>query len=294
MAKPVKGTEVDVYAEMLALLSPEEQENLMRLTGQNQGGGGTKTPVVKINYKERADITGVKIPKGNFVLGQASATVDGKKVLSTAGTDLGTELNAVILKVGTQFSFWNDDIKKRCSSQVICERGEKPIGFNLKNVCNDGSCPRRKEGIEKGDRCTNQYIVYLRLPAGTKLPDGTDCPVAMMYIKGTSYKPFQDYITVELKGIPSIALVTKFSTTEEEQGSTIFYVLNIEKGAPVPAAVFKENFQLVGGVDKQLMEYKSEQLKKLTGPSTSSVTPDAVYSPVRDVTSSPDDIEVVW
>jgi len=262
MAK-TKPTETDAYQELLDLLTDEEKENLARLTGQGNGGG-TKTPIVKINYKERADLSGNKVPKGNFVLGQSSKTVDGKKVLEHAGTDLGEKLNCVILKVGTQYSFWSEDPKKRCSSQIICERGEVPTGYNYKSVCNDKSCARRKDGLEKGDRCINQHVVYLRLPAGTKLPDGTDCPIAMFYVKGTSYKAFQDYINEGLKGIPTIAVTTKFSTEEDEQGATVFYRLKSDKGEPVPAAVFKENFQLVTGVNKQLLEFKNEQQKKLT------------------------------
>lgn len=258
-----KPTETDAYADMMALLTDEEKANLAALTGQGGGSGGTKTPIVKINYKEKADINGVRVPKGHFVLGQSNKLIDGKKVMEHAGTDLGAELSCVILKTGNQYSYWSDDAKKRCSSQILCEQGEVPVGYNLKNRCNDKSCPRRKDGVDKADKCINQYVVYLRLPAGTKLPDGTDCPIAMFYIKGTSYKPFQDYLNDDLKGIPSIAVTTKFSTDEQEQGATVYYELKTGKGAPVPAEVFKENFQLVTGVNKQLIEYKNSQQKKL-------------------------------
>jgi len=260
MAKNVTN---DPYAELMAGLSDEERAILGRLTGQdNTGGGGSKTPIVKINYREKTAADGTKVPKGNFCVGQKNEVKDGKTVLATAGTDLGETLEAVILKVGTQYSAWSTDPKKRCSSQVICERGEVPVGYNLKNVCNDKSCPRRKEGVEKEDKCVNQHVVYLRLPAGVKLPDGTDCPVAMFYVKGTSYKPFQEYME-SLKGIPSIALTTKFKTTEEESGSTLFYVLGFEKGQAVPAAIFKENFAMVTGINNQLVEYKQSQATKM-------------------------------
>ena len=270
MAK-TKPTETDAYQELLDLLTDEEKENLARLTGQ--GNGGVKSTLVNLPENVKIHKINIKIKrKGNFVLGQSSKTVDGKKVLEHAGTDLGEKLNCVILKVGTQYSFWSEDPKKRCSSQIICERGEVPTGYNYKSVCNDKSCARRKDGLEKGDRCINQHVVYLRLPAGTKLPDGTDCPIAMFYVKGTSYKAFQDYINEGLKGIPTIAVTTKFSTEEDEQGATVFYRLKSDKGEPVPAAVFKENFQLVTGVNKQLLEFKNEQQKKLTAKPDSSST----------------------
>lgn len=288
--KTTNPTETDAYKAMLDLLTDEERENLARLTGQGGGGGGTKTPVVKINYKERADASGKKVAKGNFVLGQSNKIVDGKKILEHAGTDLGNSLDCVILKTGTQFSFWHDDPKKRCSSQIITEYGEIPVGFNLKCRCNDKSCERRKDGTPKADRCVNQYVVYLRLPAGTRLPDGTDCPIAIMYIKGTSYKPFQDYLNDTLKGIPSIAVITKFSTEESEQGSTIFFTLNMEKGDMVPTAVFKENFQLVTGVNTQLLEYKAEQAKKIASSSTYS---GSTYSaPEAELVK--DDADISW
>jgi hypothetical protein len=261
-------TDEELLKEMMDMLSPEEREKLAGLTGQGNGGGGTKTPVVKVNYQEIADSKGIEIPKGNFVLGQKSDTIDGKEVLTSAGTDLGKELSAVILKVGNQFSYWSPNVKLRCSSQIITERSEVPVGFNLKNVCNDKSCPRRKEGCAKDDHCINQFIVYLRMPAGTKMPDGSDCPVAMMYIKGTSYMPFKEYMDNGLKGIPSIAVSTKFSVSKDKKGSTVFFVLGIEKGAPVPTAVFKENFDLVSGVNKQLLEYKAESQKKLAEATT--------------------------
>lgn len=252
------------YEEMLALLSPEERENLAKLTGQDNQGGGTKTPVVKINFN-RSDTAGKKVAKGNFVVGQKSGMVDGKPVTTEIGTDLGDTLNMVILKVGTQYSYFSNDPKKRCSSQIICERGEVPMGNNLKNVCNDKSCPRRKEGIDKAEKCPSQYIAYIRLPAGTKLPDGSDALIAMMYLKGTQYMPFKEYLDTELKGIPSIAVITTVTATEE--GNAVpYWQMHFAKGAPVPVAVFKENFEMVSGINKSLIEYKSEQQKKLSAP----------------------------
>jgi len=290
MAKTTNDKITAAYEEMMNLLSPEERAALKQMTGQDQGGGGSKTPIVKINYREKTAQDGTKIAKGNFCVGQKNATVDGKTVMLTAGTDLGSELTAVILKKGQQFSFWDNDAKKRCSSQVICERGEVPTGYNLKNVCNDKSCPRRKDGIDKGDKCTCQYVVYLRLPAGTKLPDGTPCEVAMMYIKGNSYMPFQTYMETELKSIPSIAVNTVLSTEECEQGATLFYELKFAKGAPVTKEVFTENFQMVSGINKQLVEYKEEQAKKmLEGPKDSSGG-----SSYGNATVVNDDSEIAW
>lgn len=286
-----KNTQTNPYEEMLSMLSDEERAALSKMTGQDNSGSGTKTPIVKINYRERAAQDGTKIAKGNFCVGQKNTTVDGKTTLATAGTDLGNELSAVILKVGQQFSFWDADMKKRCSSQVICERGEVPTGYNLKHVCNDRSCPRRKEGIDKTERCSAQFVVYLRLPDGTKLPDGTDCPVAMMYVKGTSYKPFQTYMDTDLKGIPSIALTSKFKTTEEEQGSTLFYVLSFEKGKPVPTEVFKQNFSIVSGLNSQLIEFKEAQAKKLLdSPKLANKDTDSGVV----VVNSGDDSEIPW
>lgn len=280
-----KNTTVNPYAELLEGLSDEEKAIVGKLTGQDNGGGGSKTPVVKINFN-RADTNGKKVPKGNFVLGQKAGMVDGKPATLEIGTDLGDKLEAVLLKIGTQYSYFSNDPKKRCSSQIICERGEVPVGNNLKNVCNDRSCPRRKEGIDKAEKCPSQYIAFLRLPEGTKLPDGTPAPVAMMYLKGTNYMPFKEYVEGELKGIPAFALTSVITTTEE--GNAVpYWQMHFAKGKPVSKEIFKENFQLVSGISTQLVEYKQENAKKmLEGPKPSADT--------RTVTVVNGDDEIAW
>lgn len=274
MAK--KNSEQDFQAalsEMMELLSPEERAVIEQVTGQSEMKNGNKTPVLKVNYQERKDINGKRIAKGNFVIGQRSAVRDGKEILEEAGTDLGDSLEINILKAGSQYSYWSKDPKQRCSSQIILERSEKPIGYNLKKVCNDKSCPRRQDGIDRNDKCINQYVVFVRLPKGTELPDGTDCPVAMMYVKGTNYMPFQDYTKgLTAAKVPSFAVKTVVSTEEEYSGSTLFFVLQFKRGA-ADTENFRENFEIASGVSKDLIAYKEQQnAKLLEGPKGGGVT----------------------
>jgi hypothetical protein len=226
---------------------------------------------VRINYQERKDLNGVKIPKGHWVLGQRMGVQNGEQVLEEAGVDLGEVLECVILKCGTQYSYVPDKKKrpgaKRCSSQVITDPfNETPIGSDLKKNCKEkGACPRRAEGIDKDDKCSCQHVVFVRLPAGTKLPDGSDCPVAMLYIKGESFIPFKDFVGKELAGLP-VSFITTVKMTPEEKyhGSVVYFVLNFAKGSPVPAIEFRQSAEMVQSISKDLDTYKAQQAQKLT------------------------------
>lgn len=280
-------TEQELYEQMMANLSPEERAALDKITGQDRLKGGKKTPVVRISYKETddTDANGKSVKKGNFVLGQkTSYTKEGVEVIEEIGTDLGSELDVTILAFGTQYSFYSTQKGQSCSSQVIRERNEKPIGSTLKRVCSDGTCPRRQEGLDKKDKCTNQYVLFLKLPAGTKMPDGTDCPVAMFYVKGSSYMACKDYLSgkgeTSLRGVNSLMCRTLLSSVKQKQGSVVYFDVAFKRG-PMDPIGFKENFQLASEVTKELDEFKEQNARALPAPEE-----DSTYSPAELVTGN--------
>ena len=297
-------SEQELYEQMLAGLSPEERAMLDKVTGQDNIKGGKKTPVVRVSYKDSddADLNGKMVKKGNFVVGQKShkAIKDGKEVdiIDEIGTDLGAELAATILAFGSQYSFFSEKKGQSCSSQVVRERGEIAVGSTMKLKCAGGECPRRKEGIDKNDKCTCQFVVFLRLPEGTQLPDGTDCPVAMMYVKGSSYMGFKDYLSgvgeFALK-VNSLMCKTIFTTSKEQKGAVKYFDLHCKQGALDPIG-FKENFALASEAMKELENFKEQNAQKaLPAPEKSNAKSAEVAgagggSAARDVTPSNDDI----
>lgn len=266
--QPVKTPE-QLYEEQLKALmddmSDEEKAALGSITGQDNLQGTSKTPVLKMNYQDQEfpDLNGKVVPKGNWVLGQVNGVKDGEEIIEEVGTDLGDVLECTILKIGNQYSYWSKDAKSRCSSQVVLERDEEPIGFNLKYNCKAKTCPRRQETAAKNDRCKHQFVVFVRLPAGTTLPNGEDCPVAMLYIKGASYMPFNDFIKNEMAGVNTLATTVKIKGKATKGGSNVYYVMQLKKGNIHTAVEFKENFAMVTGISKDLVEYKEQQAKKM-------------------------------
>lgn len=294
-------TEQEMYEALLEQLSPEQRAELLSATGQEQQQGGTKTPTIRVNFNGKADTTsGKKVDRGNFVVGQVvklDPNDDKKKTVIEAGTDLGSELSAVLLKIGTQYSYFSKNPKDRCSSQILLERNETPIGHNLKHQCDAGTCPRRQADCHKDDKCGNQFVAFFRLPEGTLMPDGTPVPVAMMYFKGINYMPFKDYLKDGLGKTPSIMVQTVMTTEDQD---TYFDII-CTKGDMVDSASFKENFELVSGISKDLIEHKAQQQdkmqKSLPAPPAAggrSAKPSTAGDNARDVTPPEAGDDINW
>lgn len=289
-------TEAELLEEMYALLTPEQREALDALTGQANAKGGVKTPVLRVSYKESddTDTNGKSVKKGNFVIGQKShKEKKGDKyvdVIDEIGTDLGNELEVVLLASGTQYSFFSELPGQSCSSQVCRERNEVPVGSTLKHVCTSGKCPRRQEGIDKKEKCSHQYVMFVKLPEGTKLPDGTDCPCAILYVKGTSYMNAKEYLAgTKETDLKTNALMVKtiLKTEKDKSGAVTFFLTKFKQGA-IDQLGFQENFKLASTAMQNLEDFKASNQRALPAPD-SARAPDEVTHPG---TSS--DEEIPW
>lgn len=258
----------ELIAELLASMTPEEREEIAALTGQNANSSGDRIPVLKINYCDTPDTEGKEIKKGNFVYDQSSATVevevtdeDGdvtkEERMENLGTDLGKSIQVTALAYRQQYNYYNnDDNKLNCRSQVF-GAGEVPVGSNLKHECRGGKCPRRKEGIDKKDKCSCQFIVYVLVKVGEETKP------AMMYIKGASYFPFNDYLKAA-GPIPLYFAPTKMKTSVEKQGAVTYYPLTLTLDIPnaypaIERDAYKE--QMKGAV-AQMDEHKKMAVQK--------------------------------
>lgn len=252
--------------DLLASMSPEERAEILALTGQNANTGNERIPVLKVNYCDTPDTTGREIKKGNFVYGQSSKTVeieveeDGEKTkedrMEDLGTDLGKSIQVTVLAYRQQYNYYNDDAKQRCASQVFGQ-GETPVGNNLKHECRSGKCPRRKEGIDKAQKCGCQFIVYSIVTV-----DGEKKP-AISYVKGNNYFPFNDYLK-QAGPVPLFFAPTKMKTKIEKQGSVTYYPMSLELDiqnaySPLERGEYKEQ---VKGAIGQIEQHKAAQAQK--------------------------------
>jgi hypothetical protein len=136
------------------------------------------------------------------------------------------------------------------------------------------------------------------MPEGTQLPDGTDCPVAMLYVKGSSYMGFKDYISgvgeFALK-VNSLMCKTIFSTSKEQKGAVKYFDLHCKQGALDPIG-FKENFALAKDAMKELEDFKEQNAHKALPAPSNAKSPDVATtsegSNARNVT--PDDDGIAW
>ena len=224
MAKTATPSIEEILAKAKANMTPEQRAALEATTGANKSDGDA-TPKLKRNSQERKDSKGKRIAKGNWVVGQKVTTMGDKSILDEAGTDLGEELDVEILLIGQQYTYYSPDANKRCNSPLCFGKEiNDAVGSKLGHTCSDKSCPRRAEGLDKKERCTVQWVVYLRLPEGTKLPDGTDCPVAKLYLSGDNYMPFKEYVNETLAGTPAGAVVTRITGEERTHGAVLYFV----------------------------------------------------------------------
>lgn len=253
--------------DLYAGFSAEEVAELLGVSGQSGMMGMDKTPVIKVNYCDLVDKDGNEIRKGNFVLGQNSKEIrsdTGDICIEYIGKDLGKNPLITVLAFGTKYSYYNDDAKLRCSSQLVFDRfAEKPVGTNLKHVCSDGSCPRRAKDVDKKEKCASQFIVFCEV--------GEDKEKAIMYVKGASYMPFNDYVK-SAGTIPLFFCPTKLNTTMEKQGAVTYYIVKPELlvDQPFPQLERKTNFETAKQTKQAAEAFKAQQAQntkaQLAGP----------------------------
>lgn len=254
--------------DLLAGLSDEERAELLALTGQNANLSGSKVPILKVNYCDVADVDGNTIKKGNFVYNQSSKTAEVEVVdesdgevtkeerMLDLGTDLGKSIAVTVLGYRQQYSYYNADAKLRCNSQIFGQ-GEVPVGSNHKLECRSGKCPRRKDGLDKKEKCICQFVVPLLVEvAGEKQP-------ALMYVKGSNYFPFNDYLKAA-GPIPLFWAPTKMKTKVEKDGSVTYYVTSFELDTANPYPQLERDIYKgqVKGAIAQIEEHKKAQAQK--------------------------------
>jgi hypothetical protein len=247
MAKDTSKTAAieDIYAG----LSPEQVAEMLALTGQSNNASHEKAPVLKINYYGKKDVDGNKVDVGNFVMGQDIKIVDSVKTCNFIGKDFGANPEITVLKVATQYSYYNDSKEKRCSSQIIVDRNEKAVGNTLKFECNSGKCPRRQKDLDKKEKCSCQFIVYLEI--------GKDKDQCLMYVKGASYMPFKEYLDAAGAN-PLFFFPTVLNTKEKTHGAVDYYEIYpfLDTARPYPLPARLENFATAKLTTKGLEDYK--------------------------------------
>lgn len=278
MAKPAKETAVAEKAEekaqvpatqtdLLAFMTDEEKAEMLTLTGQEANLRGEKIPTIKVNYSDTPDVNGNTIKKGNFVYGQSSKTVevdvvdeDGDAAIEERMEDLGVDLgriaNITVLAYRQQYAFYSEDAKQRCNSQIF-GTGETPVGSTLKHECRGGTCPRRKADVDKKEKCTCQYVVLCMVNV-----DGEEKP-AMMYVKGSSFMPFSDYLK-SAGQFPLPYASTKMKTKQEKQGSVTYFTVTFELDTANPYApeIRERNKGLAKDAISGLETFKAQQSQK--------------------------------
>lgn len=270
MAKGAAAAKVEEeisLEQLYAGFTQEELAEFFETTGQ-AANLQDRTPILKVNYQDIADKTGREIKKGNFVLGQnggeVEVEVDGNKELriEDVGIDLGKNPKITVLTYGFKYVFYpkDKDKKKNCASQLVFDRRvEKAVGNNLGHECQSkGACPRRAEGVGKDDKCSCQWVVFCLVP----LEDGTQ-QKAIMYVKGESYMPFQDYLQ-SAGTIPVFFAPTKLSTTMKREGTVNYFVIGFEllKNQPYQKEVVFSHRDLAKSTREGAELYKQQQLQK--------------------------------
>ena len=280
MAKPQAAKEetkavatTDNNVDLLAFLSDEEKAEMLALTGQADSMRGDKIPQLKVNYSDLAEESGRTIPKGNFVYNQSSKTVDveitdedGDTSTEARAIDLGVDLGkspkVTVLLTKQQYSFYHTDAKLRCNSQVF-GADETPVGSSLKHECRSGDCPRRKDGVDRKEKCTCQHVVICLVEV-----DAEQKP-ALMYVKGKSFMPFSDYVKAANvanngKPFPLFMAPTKMKNTQEKEGSVTYYVtaFNLLTSEKYDDATCRTNYDQVKAASAQIETYKAQGAQK--------------------------------
>lgn len=307
MSKAKETTETKAVAttdnnvDLLAFLSDEEKAEMLALTGQADSMRGDKIPQLKINYSDLAEESGRTIPKGNFVYAQSSKTVDvevkdedGDTSTEARAVDLGVDLGKspkiTMLLTKQQYSFFHTDAKLRCNSQVF-GAGETPVGSTLKHECRSGDCPRRKESLDKKEKCTCQHVVICLVEV-----DGEQKP-ALMYIKGNSFMPFSDYVKAANvanngKPFPLFMAPTKMKNTQEKEGSVTYYVtsFNLLTAEKYDDATCRANYEHVKAASAQIETYKAQAKQKTAAKQLVDKSAGAGAKNITNLTAGDDDI----
>lgn len=250
----------------LAARSPEERAEILALTGQDSVQRD-RVPHLKVNYLDIADIHGNTIKKGNFVFNQSSKTVeidvvyeDGETITEdraeNLGVDLGRSTSITVLAVRQQYAFYHEDANLKCSSQIF-GNGEVPVGNKLGYDCRGGKCPRRQPDLDKKEKCTCSNVVMC-------LVDIENIPTpALLYVKGSSYMPFQEYLK-SAGQFPLPYAPTKIKTKQEKNGSVTYFTVSfdLETQNVFPPEIRERNKQLAKDAISGMEDYKAQQKQK--------------------------------
>lgn len=251
--------------DLLSFLSEEEKAEMLAMTGQASNLQGERIPAIKVNYCDTADVHGNSIKKGNFVYDQSASTVDVEVAdedgdvsveprMENLGFDLGKSPSITILAYRQQYSYFNQDAKQRCSSQVYT-KGETPVGNNLKHECQAGTCWRRGKEVDRKEKCACQYVLYCLVEI-----DGEQKP-AIMYVKGKSFMPFGDYLK-SLGSTPLFCISTKLKNSMEKEGSVTYFIISFNQGAKLADEICAANYQMMKDTVKGIEEFKKTQVQK--------------------------------
>lgn len=265
MAKVTKTTVEDAAladttntADLYAAFSPEELAEMLANTGQAGDIRTDKVPVLKTNYSDLEDKDGNSIKKGHFVYNQNSKEFeDGDDIKAEyIGVDLGKSPLVTILAYRQQYAYYSDDPKQRCSSQIF-GTGEKPVGNNLKYECRAKTCPRRADGVDRKEKCVCQYVVM-----GLVKIDEETKPF-MMYVKGKSFMPFNDFIKAS-GNTPLFFAPTRLSNKMEKQGAVTYFVSSFEllTDSMYPAIEARSYMSAAKSAIGTLEEFKKSQFQK--------------------------------
>lgn len=216
----------------LEVFSPENLEMYkkyddMAKTDNTVYASINKLPILKIQYDDES-----KFDKGVWVLGQVKK--DGKII------EEGRVVSQiVILRVKNKYLYIKTENNKNlvCSSPLF-NQGERIEGNFFHNECGK-NCKYRNE-IK--DKCKAQKVVYAC--AVVKNDEGKvemiDC---IMYMKGTSYMPFVDYIseasileiedkskTKHVYNLPYYSFITNLGSGKEKNQSVNYFIAKFTRG----------------------------------------------------------------
>lgn len=248
MAKKDNTAEVVEEFDMYEGLTPEQVAELKAMSGMNNVNKGKSVPVLKINVQVDEDKQGKTAKHGDFVLNQ----IQKNDVLEEIGENFGSEVEIIIYSVPQQYSYYNNDKSKRCNSQLLFGYSDVPVGSNLKFNCRDKTCPRRQEGLEKGEKCSAQILLYATI-------EGKPC---LFYAKGANFMPISDYLR-SFGAEPPYAYTTVLKKTKKKQGSVIYYELQPEKGRRMSQLEFRDNTKKALEIASELREYESGRASKV-------------------------------
>lgn len=244
--------EIDLFEGM----SPEEIAELLALTGQASNLSFDKTPTLKVNKYPIKDQQGNKVEMGNFVLGQRTKQEGKNTIVEDIGIDCGPNPEITVLKYGSKFSYVPEsrDKKLMCQSNIGLDLGDKIVGDNLGYDCTSVKCPRRGKEVEKGEKCSAQFVVFVEVKVGDETHK------AIMYFKGTSYIPFKTYVDGAGK-FPIFWFPTRLETEQQINGTNVYWIVTpvLQKNRPFPLESRKALGLLVRDIDSGIREFEGKR-----------------------------------